>query len=140
MTDETRLADVIGNYCHIDGPHTSDTVIDAAESISALVRYLNHATMNRAGTQLEWAQTIYSVVSNLSGAMHGCDQLLRQLADALDHQATLPKLYDDRRDRPGSQTAIDAAVQLEAARHGAGVLATCLDIARDFAGHLGNDD
>lgn len=28
MTDE-RLVDVIGNYCHIDGPHTDDTATDA---------------------------------------------------------------------------------------------------------------
>jgi hypothetical protein len=102
MTDE-RLVDVIGNYCHIDGPHTDDTATDASVSLSELVRYLNHATIGR--NPWPWAATTHRVVGGLSATVYGMEQLVRQLAQVLDAQAKDPTLYDDRHDRPGANTA-----------------------------------
>lgn len=141
MSHNDELINVIPRYCHIDGPHDRDTVLDAAGSIAELVRYLNHATQGPAAARtLEWANTIYETVSSLSAAVHGCDQLLGQLAAALERQAGDPKLYDDRRDRPGAGTAHAAATMLQAARAAVRETAGQLDAGRDLTVHLGNDD
>lgn len=138
---EKSLVDVIGDYCHIDGPHDRDTVLDAARSISELVRYLNHATQGPAAERtLAWANTIYGVLSNLSAAAHGTDQLLRQLVSGLERQVGNPGLYDDRHDRAGAQTAHDAAAWIGAGQRALGEFVAYLDSARDLAVHLGNND
>lgn len=135
---ETRLVDVIGNYCHIDGPHDDDTATDAASSLSELVRYLNHATIRH--TPWPWAATTHRVVGGLSATVYGMEQLVRQLAEVLDKQAKDPTLYDDRRDRPGAQTAAQAAAQLRAVRPMVSQLAAMLDAVRAHTVHLGNND
>jgi hypothetical protein len=137
MTDY-RLVDVIGNYCHIDGPHNDDTATDASSSLSELVRYLNHATIGR--NPWPWAATTHRVVGGLSATVYGMEQLVRQLASILDAQSKDPKLYDDRRDRPGAQTAVEAAAALRALRPLIGQLASALDAARAHTVHLGNND
>ncbi len=136
-----ELVDQIPRYCHIDGPHTRDTVLDAARSIAELVRYLNHATQQPAAARtLEWANTIYGLLSNLTAAAYGMDQLLQQLMAVLKAQAGNPKLYDDRRDRPGGPTACEAEIELVNALDAARTLAIFLESARDLTVHLGNDD
>lgn len=135
---ETRLVDVLGDYCHIDGPHDDDTATDAASSLGELVRYLNHATIGR--NPWPWAATTHRVVGGLSATVYGMEQLVRQLAQVLDAQAKDPTLYDDRRDRPGADTAAEAATQLRALRPLIGQLAAALDSARAHTVHLGNND
>jgi hypothetical protein len=134
----TRLVDMIPNYCAIDGPHDDDTATDAASSLSELVRYLNHATIGR--NPWPWAATTYRVVGGLSATVHGMEQLARQLANVLEAQAKDPTLYDDRRDRPGADTARAAAMELQTLRPLIGQLASALDRVRSHTVHLGNND
>lgn len=138
---ERELAEVIAERLPYDGPHSADTVKDAAESISALVRYLNNATGPGNGKQtLAWANTTESIVGCLKDAMYGMDQLLTQLSGAMERQASNPGLYDDRRDRPASDTAYAAADDLGEARQAAFAMAEALAAAQSSAAHLGNDD
>jgi hypothetical protein len=134
----TRLVDMIPNYCPIDGPHTDDTATDAASSLSELVRYLNHATIGR--NPWPWAATTHRVVGGLSATVYGMEQLVRQLTQVLDAQAKDPTLYDDRHDRPGAQTATEAAAALRGLRPLIKQLAASLDAARAHTVHLGNND
>lgn len=122
-----------------DGPHDRETVKDAARAITRLVRYLNNATQPSKPYTLDWANTTDSVLSNLGAAMHGLDQLFDQLAAGMQRQADDSTLYDDRRDRPGADTARAAAARLQDARKGAADLAEVLDEARADTVHLGNN-
>ncbi|WP_410633349.1 hypothetical protein [Amycolatopsis sp. cmx-4-83] len=137
MTD-SHLVDMIPSYCHIDGPHTDDTVTDATSSLSELVRYLNHATIGR--NPWRWASTTHRVVGGLSATVYGMEQLVRQLAQVLAAQAESATLYDDRRDRPGADTAIAAAMEMQALQLLIGQLASALDAVRAHTVHLGNND
>ncbi|MFD5089395.1 hypothetical protein ACFWMR_02250 [Amycolatopsis thailandensis] len=131
---------MIGSYCHIDGPHDDETITDAATSVAELVRYLNHATQAPVAERtLQWAATTYRIVSNLSTALHRCDQLFAQLISGLEKQARNPRLYDDRRDRPGALTANEAADELQSLRPMLGQVTSALDRARVLTVHLGND-
>jgi hypothetical protein len=137
MTDNC-LVDVIGDYCNIGGPHTDDKATDASSSLSELVRYLNHATIGR--NPWPWAATTHRVVGGLSAAVYGMDQLIGQLANVLAAQAKDATLYDDRHDRPGADTAMAAAMELQALQPLIGQLASALDAARAHTVHLGNND
>lgn len=121
-----------------DGPHDDDTVSDAAAALPALVRYLNNATQYRS--TMTWAATTYRTVSGVASAIHGLDQLLRQLVTAMEQQVDDPTLYDDRRDRPGAQAAIAVAIELEAVRATLQTAAGQLDVATSHAVHLGNEE
>ncbi len=106
MNGERELLDAIRECAPYDGPHTADTVTDAAHGLSALVRYLNNATgPGNARTTLAWAPTVHRVLEGVAAAVHGLDQLFTQLAAAMTRQATDPTLYDDRPGRPGADTA-----------------------------------
>lgn len=143
MSDQ-RMIDVIEDFFNIDGPHDRDRVIDAARCASALIRYLNHATQPgpRAERTLEWANTVHEVAGSLASVAHRQEQLLDQLALALDDMAADdPTLYDDRRDdkHPAPYTARKAAENLRAAAAESAHLGTVLDDARSFSVYLGND-
>jgi hypothetical protein len=87
--------DVLATVFPNDGPHSRDTVIDAASAISKLVRYLNNATQpGTARRTLEWANTIDSIISNIKAAVHGLDQLFDQLGAAATAAAADPTIYD----------------------------------------------
>jgi hypothetical protein len=140
MSDERELVDAIAECVPYDGPHSADTVTDAARGLPALVRYLNNATgPGNARTTLKWAATVHRVLGDLGAAVYGLDQLLTQLAAASTHQASDPTLYDDRRDRPGEDTARALAAELGELRRTAGGLARSIDQARELSVHLGND-
>jgi hypothetical protein len=135
-----RLTDSIEQYLPYDGPHSADTVADAAYGLSALVRYLNNATGPRNGrTTLAWAATNDRVLGGVNAAVYGLDQLLEQLAAAMERQAQDPTLYDDRRDRPGAHTAQAVATELREAKPLVWELARAIDQARELSYHLGND-
>ena len=140
MSDERELVDAIAECVPYDGPHSADTVTDAARGLSVLVRYLNNATgPGNTRTTLKWAATVHRVLGDLGAAVYGLDQLLTQLAAASTHQASDPTLYDDRRDRPGADTARALAAELGELRRTAGGLARSIDQARELSVHLGND-
>ena len=123
-----------------DGPHSADTVRDAAGGVYALVRYLNNATGPWNGeATLRLAPTVDYVLGGLHSATYALDQLLSQLADVLTRQAADPTLYDDRRDRPATGVATDAAERILAARDAAMALAETLTDVRARTVHLGHD-
>ena len=123
-----------------DGPHSADTVRDAAHGVYALVRYLNNATGPwNGGTTLRLAPAVDDVLGSIHSAAYALDQLLSQLADALARQSSDPTLYDDRRDRSAAAVAEDAADQILAARDAAMAFADPLTDVRSLTVHLGHD-
>lgn len=123
-----------------DGPHSADTVRDAASGVYALVRHLNNATGPGNGeATLRLAPAIDEVLSGLHSSTYALDQLLSQLAGALTRQAGDPTLYDDRRDRPAAGVAADAANRILAARDAAMAFAESLTDVRSLTVHLGHD-
>jgi hypothetical protein len=123
-----------------DGPHSADSVRDAANGVYALVRYLNNATGPWNGeTTLRLAPAVDDVLGGLHSAAYALDQLLSQLASALTRQADDPTLYDDRRDRPAAGVAADASDRILAARDAAMALAETLTDVRARTVHLGHD-
>lgn len=138
---DRELPELIAEQMPYDGPHSAETVTDAAESISALVRYLNNATGPGNGdVTLKHAATVDRVIGYIESATHGLDQLLGQLSGVLEWQADEGDVYDDRRDRPGAQTAHAAAELTEDARGAAQALAGWLRVARDATTHIGNEE
>src|SRR5262245_25642467 len=74
-----------------DGPHSTDTVRDAAGGVYVLVRYLNNVTGPSNGeTTLRLAPSVDDVLGGLHSAAYAMDQLLNQLAGALTRQADDP--------------------------------------------------
>ena len=131
---------VIDRVLPYDGPHSADTVRDAANGLSALVRYLNNATGPGTGkTTVRLAPTVDSILGGLHGVAFGLDQLLSQLADALIRQSADPSLYDDRRDRDGAAAAVDASERVLAVRDAAIDLADAITEVRRLTVHLGHD-
>jgi hypothetical protein len=123
-----------------DGPHSADTVRDAAGGVYALVRYLNNATGPWNGeATLRLAPTVDDVLGGLHSAAYAMDQLLSQLAGALTRQADDSTLYDDRRDRAAAGVAADAADRILAARDAAMAFAETLTDVRARTVHLGHD-
>lgn len=77
----------------LDGPHTADACRDAADLIAALVRRLNHATLNQPFT---YPAHLDAVVGRLATATAGMPQLLGQLAGLLRQFENAAGLYADR--------------------------------------------
>jgi hypothetical protein len=142
-TEEQDVYRWIEDRFPYDGPHSRDTVIEAALVLSRLVRYLNNATQpGIARHTLEWAHTVDQIVGNMAGAAYGQNQLLEQLALSLTQQASNdPTLYDDRREdaHPGAVTANDAATALMQAVDTADQLGASLDRVCGYTTHLGNN-
>jgi hypothetical protein len=131
---------VVERVLPYDGPHSADTVEEAASGLPVLVRYLNNATGPWNGeTTLRYAPTVDAVLGGLHATAHGLDQLLSQLADALARQAGDPSLYDDRRDRPSDAVAKDAADRLLAVRDAAWTLGAAVTDVRELTVHLGHN-
>lgn len=121
-----------------DGPYSDERTTAAAVMIGRLGRYLNNATGNRNG--LPYAAVVGRVLGDLAGAVIGYEQLLGQLAAFLDREAEdNPSLYDDRRDRPGAQTARETAAELDEAQAAVRALHRALTGLAQLAYHLGSD-
>lgn len=129
---------IVGEHWPYDGPYDPETTVAAATAIERLVRYLNNATQERSA--LPYAATAGSVLSGVSSAVFGLEQLTRQLAEFLERQADDPTLYDDRRDRSGAATALDAVLELEELKPAVTALAGRLQRAASIVSHLGNED
>ncbi|TNC19078.1 hypothetical protein [Amycolatopsis alkalitolerans] len=138
-TFTTELSDVLGQYVPYDGPHSRETVLDAARSISALVRYINNAT-SPGRTTLAWAHTVCSTTSSLCAAVHGMDQLFDQLTTAIEREDPTRYYDGDHRNRELARVkSAEAARYLETARMSAATLAQRLSDACTVLGTLGND-
>ena len=132
---------VVERVLPYDGLHSPDTVREAANGLSALVRYLNNATGGWNGkTTLRLAPTVDSVLGGLHVCAFGLDQLLGQLGEALVRQSADPSLYDDRRDRDAASVAGEASDRVLAVRDAAMDLADAITEARRLSFHLGHDD
>lgn len=116
-----------------DGPHTDDTIADAATAVERLVRYMANATYQ----PIESGPALHRMLSSLSSALYMLDQVLGQVsAGAESTLAEDPTLYDDRHDRPGLDTALAVANAIEEARQG---ISSRLHLAAQLASHLGHD-
>lgn len=130
-------AEALSRMWPADGPHDAEAVLTAAEAISALTRYLNNATRGRA--PVESAPQVDRVISALREASSRLPQLLSHLATATDRHAADPALYDDRRDRPGGDTADELHHRLSLARSAAHALTDELAHCQEASTHLGHD-
>ncbi len=129
--------ELVERWWPYDGPYSDEHTTTAATMIQRLGRYLNNATQTPAG--LSHAAAAGQVLAELTAAIAGFDQLLGQLARFLDHEAdTNPSLYDDRRERPGADTARRTARELREAIRAVRDLATLLAAAAGLASHLGS--
>jgi putative protein kinase ArgK-like GTPase of G3E family len=132
-----RGYEIVEDHWPYDGPYGHDHTTSAAEAIERLVRYLNNATGKEAG--LPWPPTSYRVLSEVTAAARGLDQLLRQIGERLE-LVDASKAYDDRRDRPAEQTIADVQVQLNVSLGVLSTLADHLSRAANHASHLGMSD
>jgi hypothetical protein len=135
---ERDLPEVIAERLPYNGPHSAETVTDAAQAVSALVRYLTNATRTRAA--LPDAATVDDVLGSVESAVYGLDQLCGQLADELARQRAGGVLFDDRRPAVDSlDTASEAVRALTEARATSRQLVEALAAARHRTTHLGTD-
>ena len=118
-----------------DGPHTPDTVLDAARALSDLVDYLGRAT-----TDPDTADALDGLLINLSDTTRGLDQVLRQISTAARRVGLEPRLRDDRGEdvdpADTAETVADAAAE---ARIRLAAVTTALRDAASAATHLGWD-
>jgi hypothetical protein len=138
---DTRAPDayeLVERFWPYDGPYSDEHTGSAVVMIGRLGRYLNNATQKRGG--LPFAAVVGRVLGDLAGAVAGYEQLLRQLAEFLDREAEHnASLYDDRRDRPGAQTARETAAGLDDAIAAVRVLFAALTVPAELAYHLGSE-
>jgi hypothetical protein len=100
-----------------DGPHSDDSVLEAAKAADQLTRYIANATSPGNGNHtLPYGAAVYRVLSQMSGVLANIEQVLGQLGDAATRTGADVLAYDDRRDRPASQTASELVIELTAAR------------------------
>lgn len=130
--------EIVERFWAYDGPYSDEHTTAAVVMIGRLGRYLNNATGKRSG--LPYAAVVGRVLTDLGGAVAGYEQLLGQLAAFLDREAEHnPSLYDDRGDRPGAQTAREAAVALDEVVDAVHTLHAALAYPAALAYHLGSD-
>src|SRR5690606_12113707 len=147
-----RTSDLSESVWPSDGPHDRDSVVTAAASAAALIRYLNNATQPaRSQRTLPYASTISDVLGSVRSTVMHLHQLLGQLADAVDeHTAINGGVYDAERPDDldaGAARAHELSMQLLQTRRSVaqwdsyrlvGGLAAELDKAAAIASGLGN--
>lgn len=84
--------DVIDKAWPYDGPHSTESVISAAEAIADLVRYMNNAT--RTPGRLPYAGDVYTVLGHLTTMTRRLPQLVTQLKAATDQHWDSTTVYD----------------------------------------------
>lgn len=131
-------AEVVEAHWPYDGPHFPELTTTAAAAIDRLVRYLNNATGKPDA--MPYVAVAGTLLASLHAAVTGTEQLAVQLARFAELQAADPTLYDDRRDRPGADTALALATELNELRSKVADLAGALDRAAELASHLGNTE
>lgn len=132
--------DIVSDFWPYDGPYSQWTTAAAATAIGRLTRYLNNATQKDGG--LPNVQAVAQIVSGLTAAQYGQDQLYGQLERYLLRQAnTDGTLYDDQNPQEpfgGRDVARQLAEVLQDCQARALSLAVALDTANALASRLGN--
>lgn len=108
--------ELVGANWPYDGPHTGDTVTEAARAMDELARYLGNATYGGAAETLQYSAQVARVLGGLGGALSNLDQVLEQLAVAEQRIGQDPKAYDERRDRPATESADECVNRIDQAR------------------------
>lgn len=126
---------IVEQHWAYDGPHTPERIDAAVTAAAQLVRYLNNAT-GRHGAYVAPSARLLGGVATLVARL---PQLLEQTSRELGRQADNPAHYDDRRDRPASQTIGEVRAHLAEAAAALGALQAALDQASAGAFHLGTD-
>lgn len=138
-TTELDGRELVGQTWPYDGPHSSDTVMEAARAIDELVTYLGNATGPGNGrATLKYRPTVYRVLGALSGTLAGLDQVLEQLGDAETRIGKNTKAYDDRRDRPAAATAGEVVQLVKFARKHLETAHANVALAHSAASHIGH--
>lgn len=134
--DATPSADtIVEAHWPFGGPHTEESVESAAEAMCGLARYL----VNALWTVSPSAPSLRRLLSFLVTADHRVGEVLEMLVTEAHRLAQDPTLFDERRDRPGSQTAIEVVEHINDAqvRYSGGRGA--LEKAWAAASYLGHD-
>lgn len=130
--------EIVEEFWPYDGPYGTWRTAAAATMIAQTVRYLNNATQKQSA--MPHAATAGQVLSGVSAAVFGLQQLTQQLAAFAERKADDPTLYDDRHDRAGAVTALDLAAELQELQPVLADLAGRLQRASGIASHLGQSD
>jgi len=140
--------ELVEQHWPYDGPHSYDSVLQAARAMTALARYLGNAT-GPGGNGLKTLALgphVYRVLGAVSGALGSLDQVLEQLADAEKRVGADPTAYDDRRDRPASATTGEVITAIQAARDllfkfsgGQVTVHAHLQTAHSLSSHIGHN-
>lgn len=137
--DDLDRARELATLWPYDGPHSPETVTDAAHAISMLVRYINNAT-SIPGRYCYMSQ-VAQVANSLAAAVYGLDQLLDQMSRAIDRHIETRGLYDDHcpQDPDAGIAKADLAVnKIIQARSTGGVLAEQLSELANTANTIGH--
>lgn len=67
-----------------DGPHSPEYTKAVADALAEAVRVLNHATLTHVS--LEYPSDVAYVAGSMATAVHGLDQLCRQLSSWLESE------------------------------------------------------
>jgi hypothetical protein len=136
--------EVLAGLFPVEGPHTQEKTVAAADAISELVRYLNHATGPRgAGKEaLPFPADVDRVLGSLESAFHGLMQTFPQLAARLEAQALLPGFGLDR---VGAGVAHNGPVRaavglLRTVPQGLDTISRDLGVTRRYTARMSIDD
>lgn len=139
----TRIDGVqlINDNWPLNGPHTPDSLISAAQAVAELYRYLAHATIGDAEQAVPNIPDTYPAFGALTTAARSNQQALQQLATRLDHFADFdPNIrHDEGDDTEGNRAAamlIDAAEYLRAASSAAGQMGADFSHASGQLSHI----
>ncbi|QXV63546.1 hypothetical protein CVV72_41020 (plasmid) [Amycolatopsis sp. TNS106] len=129
-----------------DGPHSPESVINAAAASRELTRYLANAT--RYDHTVAWAAIARRILNHTSSTAAMQTEVLDHLAEAMDRQAGDATLYHEatpyaeragKLDQRAVTTVRDAAVRIREARHAVAQAQIALDRAVQIIYPLGND-
>lgn len=84
--DDHNADDAIEERWPYDGPHSPETIINAAQGLERLVRYMDNASQYPSLFDQPWQ--VHDMLLAVHGALYGLDQLLDQAAVALEHLGT----------------------------------------------------
>lgn len=136
MSDQDAIPDeIVERYWPYDGPHSEKKLELAAKVIDGLVRYMNNALWSVSPN----GPSTYRVLSGLNSAVYGLDQLFEQLGRSVGRLIEDPTMYDDRRDRPAPQTALELEASVLQAKRHLEPLRGEMDYAARTASHLGHE-
>src|SRR5699024_379914 len=132
---------VVQQYWPYDGPHDYERLLEASAALVSLVRDLTNApSPGIQDINLPYAPVVDGLLGRVSSAVGGLDQLLDQFSQVLLRKSADDTLYDDRRDRPGADTAEAAVEQLGAAQTAVRELHQAIRQVGELTTHLEHDD